>query len=140
MKVFLSYDKRDRLPAQRLASRLKSKGLQVWDPARELLPGDNWSVKQGEALEKSDAMIVLLSPDSVDSPWLLHELQFALGSKNFRRRLIPVIVRQTKKIPWILEEFPIVRLNEGTVKASQQILNLLRKRRSATRLSSRATS
>lgn len=136
MKVFLSYAPKDRSWARKLASRLEAEGLQVWFGERELLPGDNWAIRAGEALAKSDAMVVLLSPDSVESPWVRNEIQYALGSTQFRGRLVPVVVRPTKKIPWILEELPTVYLKKG-LDAGQQIVDLLKKRKGTVRASAR---
>jgi hypothetical protein len=33
----------------------------LWDESEEVLPGENWAKKIGDALEKSDAMVVLES-------------------------------------------------------------------------------
>jgi hypothetical protein len=140
MNVFISHSHKDRNFAQKLAAQLKDEGLDVWNPEQELLPGDLWSLTLGKALEKADAMVVLLSPDSVNSPQTLNEIQYALGEKHFRGRLIPVLVRPTKNIPWILEKLPMVKLKPGSQKAAQQIINLLRKKPSLARTGTRGSS
>jgi hypothetical protein len=48
-------------------------------------------------------MIVLVSPAAAQSDQLAREIEYALTSKRFRNRLIPVIVKPTKKLPWILD-------------------------------------
>src|SRR6266487_333029 len=105
MKVFLSYASEDREVAKELASHLAKEKIEAWDPAEALFPGDNWALKIGKALEQSDAMVVLLSPNSVKSEWVLHELQYALSTPHYKGRVIPVVVRPTKDIPWILKRF-----------------------------------
>jgi hypothetical protein len=67
MKVFLSYADADRSYTQGLASELTREGYQVWNAAQEVLPGENFPLKIGEALEQSTAMVVLLSPEAVKS-------------------------------------------------------------------------
>jgi hypothetical protein len=128
MKVFLSYALPDQRWAHKLGSRLEVAGLDVWDPEREILPGDNWGVKLGEALARSDAMVVLISPDAIGSRAVRNEIEFALGSARFSGRLIPVVVRPTRKIPWILKELPLVHLKErGPAEVADQIAGLLKK-------------
>jgi predicted nucleotide-binding protein len=67
MKVFISYAHNDMPLAKRVTNALEQSGLDVWDAEREILPGDNWAKKIAKALEESDAMVVLLTPDALSS-------------------------------------------------------------------------
>jgi len=67
MRVFLSYSQADAGVAKKLVAQLSEWGIQVWDPGEEVLPGANWALKIGQALQQSRAMIVLLSPNSTKS-------------------------------------------------------------------------
>jgi hypothetical protein len=127
MRVFISYDQKDKESAKELSDRLVEAGFAVWDAEREILPGDNWALKVGEALEESDAMIVLLSPESVRSPWIKREIEYALGSPKYSGRLVPVIVRPTEDIPWVLRQLKVVHLNKKLGLAAKQIANQLRR-------------
>ncbi|MBD0305339.1 MAG: toll/interleukin-1 receptor domain-containing protein [Nitrospiraceae bacterium] len=61
MNVYLSHSKSDRYLAKEIASYLKAqRGMDVWLPEEQLLPGDNWAAKVGSVLEDADAMVVLL--------------------------------------------------------------------------------
>jgi hypothetical protein len=102
MKVFLSYAQSDRGWAKKLSEDLAGAGFQVFDPVGELLPGDNWSLEIGKALDDSQAMVVLISPAAVRSPWVQREIQYALGSEKYQDRLIPVEVEPTTDFPWVL--------------------------------------
>lgn len=129
MRVFLSYAQPDHDWAEKLGAALRAAGLDVWDAAQQILPGDNWAAKVGSALERSDAMVVLLSPAAVASPNVLHDIQYALGSPHFKDRLIPVVVRAAKNIPWILEELPLLRSTEQDPgRLAARIAGLLKKR------------
>jgi len=66
MQIYLSYAQSDEKLADQLAKGLVQQGFSVWDD-HEILPGDNWGSKVGEALQKSDAMVVLMTPSSLDS-------------------------------------------------------------------------
>lgn len=75
MKIFISHAREDQNWADKLIRQLETFGMRAWDPARDLLPGDNWAIKQGEALQRADVMIVLLPPQSAQSPWMRHDIQ-----------------------------------------------------------------
>lgn len=117
MKVFLSHSHTDAPLATRVSEALQKKGLDVWDPDVDLLPGDNWAAKVARALEESQAMVVLLTPNAVHSSYVRREMVYALGEKRFSNRLIPVFVGDrarlsTQDIPWIVRRLPSVELND----------------------------
>lgn len=118
MKVFISHAHQDAALAARVAQALKVNGLEAWDADTNLLPGDNWAAEVARALEESEAMVVLLTPDAIDSGWVLREIEYALGAKNYSNRLIPVVVGDRKRlpdtgIPWIVRRMPWIELHEG---------------------------
>lgn len=121
MKVFLSYAESEREIARELASYLEGQGHRVWYRDGALFPGDNWALEIGKALEESDAMVALLSPQAMKSDWVRKEIEFALGAYQYRGRLIPVMVKPASDIPWILKRFPIVRLTKGMTEAAREI-------------------
>ncbi len=125
MQIFLSYAHSDETFAKDLASQLEKRGLSVWSPAEELLPGANFWLEVGEALKRSRAMVVLVSPDSMRSENVRRELEYALGDPNYERRIFPVRVRPTADVPWILRK---LRIFDGRQKAkvSESIANALR--------------
>ncbi len=127
MKVFMSYSQADKDFAQELASRLSRAGLAVFDPLEDISVGENFSLKMGKALEKSNAMVVLLSPDSMKSESVRRDIDFALVSPNFEHRLIPVLVQPTDEIPWILSQLRLVKVGKDPAKVSNRIINRLRR-------------
>jgi TIR domain-containing protein len=132
MKVFLSYSHADSDLAKHVAHTLRKSGLEVWDDS-QVLPGDNWGEKLAQALEESSAMVILLTPNWVKSPYATHELSFALGNRNYEGRVVPVLAAPPEKlpmdqIPWILGRFQMIRLpdEERDGQAIQQIADALR--------------
>ena len=116
MKVFISHSHKDKPLARKLAEVLEGAGFDVWHDEL-VLPGDNWAHEIGRNLEDSNAMVVLLSEDGLNSKTVRDELKYALGAKNFSHRLIPVVVgspeeQSEKKIPWILRRLNIINLPE----------------------------
>jgi hypothetical protein len=127
MQIFLSYAPADEAFAKALSSQLTRRGLSVWTADEEILPGDNVWLRTGEALKKSKAMIVLVSPDSMRSSNVRREIEYALGDLNYERRLFPVQVRPTDDIPWILRRFKIFDSKQSPAKISASIANALKK-------------
>ena len=117
VRVFLSYAQDDAALAQRLREALAESGLEVSDPDRDHLPGENWDGEVARALEESQAMVVLLTPAAVSSPNVKRNIEYALGAKNYSNRLIPVVVGNldrfpTAEVPWIVRRMPWFELDD----------------------------
>ena len=125
IQVFLSHVSEDRELANYLGERLSESGFQVWWAEERLLPGENWARATGDALEQSDAMIVLVSPDSASSRRVREELNYALGASNYAGRVIPVVVRPTKKMPWILRKMKVLRAGKDREQLSKRVIEQL---------------
>ncbi|MGC2112420.1 MAG: toll/interleukin-1 receptor domain-containing protein [Candidatus Korobacteraceae bacterium] len=126
MQVFLSYAHPDEALAEALAADLKKRGLSVWSHDAELLPGDNVWLRNGEALENSEAMVVLVSPESMRSEWVRREIEYALGDQKYEGKLFPVQVKPTPSMPWILREFKIFDARQGFTKIGEAIAGALK--------------
>jgi len=116
MKVFISHAATDAKLAKRVAHILRESGFQVWDET-QILPGDNWGTQLAEALQESEAMVVLLTPNSLHSPNLSHEVGYALGKEGYKGRVIPVLAASPEQlskedIPWILHKFHMIQLQD----------------------------
>jgi hypothetical protein len=127
MKVFISYSGADEKWADVLRPALARHDIDVWNPASQISPGDNWGLKYGKALQNADAVVVLLSPDSVKSDWVKHEIEYALSSPQFQDRLIPVLVRPTEEIPWILRRLQVIRATKDVDETARRIAAALQK-------------
>jgi len=125
MSVFLSYSDEDRKWATELVSQLSQKGIDVWDAPSKLTPGDNWPLEVGKALQRADAIIVLLSPAATRAPSVRQELDYALSSERFEDRVIPIIVKPTSRIPWILRRLKPVK-GANPSKVSERIARRLK--------------
>lgn len=123
-KVFLSYARADQAHAKKLADGLRQAELDVWDPEHDLLPGSDFTTHLKHALDEADAVVVLVSPDAMASRSVSHEIEYALGAKHLRGRLIPVVMRPAKDTPWILKTLPMLRF-ENPGKTSRDIVQLL---------------
>jgi hypothetical protein len=125
MQVFISHAHSDAGLARQLSQQLETQGFQVFDPAVELLPGDNWHLETGKALEASNAMVVLISPEAARSQSVQGEIQYALGSERFKGRLIPVEVEPTQDFPWILRRLRWIKIESDLAEAGQRLARIL---------------
>jgi len=123
-KVFLSYARSARAQAQKIGQQLRQAGFDVWDPDKEILPGDDFVAHLKVALDCAGAVVVFISPEGMASRSVSYEIEYALGAKHLRRRLIPVMMRPTKDVPWIVGSLESVEYR-GPSKTGRQIANLL---------------
>jgi hypothetical protein len=134
MKIYVSYAQPDSDFAAAVAKQLMVQSHHVWMDQLSLLPGDNWQLAAGKALQDSDAMVVLLSPNSARSRGQKHEINYALGSDQYAGRVIPVFIRPTKEYPWILDKFSTVQADNDPAEVGRKIIQVLRKGRLMDRL------
>jgi hypothetical protein len=100
--------------------------LSVWSSQVEVFPGDNAWLRIGQALKKSNAMVVLVSPDSMRSENVRREIEYALGDPNYEGRLFPVQVRPTPNLPWILRKLKTFDTRRNVAKVSESIVDALK--------------
>jgi hypothetical protein len=93
MKVFLSYSRRDTEFVERLDKALTEQGHQVWlDQEAIVGSGDErWRRTIVKAIRESDAVILVLSPNSTSSESVERELTVAAENS---KRVVPVMYRQ----------------------------------------------
>ena len=135
MQVYISHSHLDSPLAARVSKALRKSGLEVWNSDVDLLPADNWAAEVARALSESEAMVVLLTPNAVSSPYVRRDMEYALGSQNYSNRLIPVAVGGRERlpadeIPWIVERLPWVELASPETGESEveQIAQAIRER------------
>ena len=112
-------------PSRRTSPRITKRGLSVSQDEENILPGDNLHQRIAEALAKSNAMVVLISPDAMNSQFVRSEIEYALSNPKYEGRLFPVEVRPAKEVPWILDRLQRFNASQGAKKISQSIANAL---------------
>lgn len=79
--VFVSYSTTDSELARELVASLTAAGLSVFLAEKSINIGSQWESELREALRRSRVLTLLLTPNSVQSPWVLFEsgAAWALG-------------------------------------------------------------
>lgn len=97
MKVFLSYPSGQRALAERLALAIEAEGHDVFFDRAQLDPGESFHQPLRDGIDQSDAMVFLVTPESVTGgSYTLTEL--AQARQRWRRpggRVLPVMVTPT---------------------------------------------
>lgn len=106
--VFLSYSFKDRAWVSQFVEGLRAAGLTAWFDVAELPPGERWQQQIQKALRESTTLVVVLSPNSVGSPWTFFELGAAVADK---KRIIPVLTEEMdiRDIPVLLTQFQFLK-------------------------------
>jgi TIR domain len=107
-KVFVSHASDDKARfVLRFAEKLRSKGIDAWVDKWEILPGDSLVDKIfEEGLKDAVAVIIVLSKNSVNKPWVREELNASVVQK---------IEKQTKIIPVVIDDCEIPAALQSTV-------------------------
>jgi adenylate cyclase len=85
--IFISYSSKDREQAQLLTELLASAGLSVWIDQARIGAATSWSGEISKAITDCKALIVLLSPSSVDSKNVTREVALAF-ERN--KKILPI--------------------------------------------------
>lgn len=140
MKVFISHSSVDKVFVTRLATDLRTRaGIDAWLDRWEIMPGDRIPEKLEGGLSEAEALIFVLSPDSVKSQWVEYERQAWLmmqieeekraksESRLPARRLLPVLYRDCQK-PVFLQPFLHVPItDEGYQDGFEQLVRAIRR-------------
>lgn len=104
-KVFVSHasEDKDRFVLS-FAKKLREYGVDVWLDKWEMSPGDSLVDKIfEEGLKEADAIIIVLSHESVDKPWVREELNAGIMKRISKGTKIIPIVLDDCKIPEALQ-------------------------------------
>ncbi|MGW8375305.1 TIR domain-containing protein [Streptomyces sp. ODS28] len=88
-KVFVCYSRRDADTARELSGLLSERVRKVWIDWEGIEPSEQWRQSIDEAIRTSDALVVLVSRNSLASKYCWAECERAV---DLRKRILPVII------------------------------------------------
>ena len=111
LRVFISHSDLDMIAARKLRNLLVQRANADVFTTEELSAGEKWEDKLRKELSSADVVVALLTPTSVHSNWVLHEIgaAWALG-----KTIIPVITRRDvlNNMPVALGEAQAIQISD----------------------------
>jgi hypothetical protein len=90
---FISYSSRDTEFAERLHEDLQAKHVRCWFAPEDLKIGDRFRDRIEESIRIHDKLLLVLSFNSIDSPWVQTEVEAALDRERREKRSILFPIR-----------------------------------------------
>jgi hypothetical protein len=109
--LFISYSRQDKIFAQQLHQALAAQGREVWIDYNDIPPAVDWRDEIRQNLEKTNAVVFMLSPDFLASAECGVELEIA---EELSKRLIPLLCRniQPDMVPPSLRSLNWIHMRE----------------------------
>jgi len=79
---FISYSTKDQEFADRLYADLQNKGVPCWFAPHDLKIGDKFQEKIEGSIQVYEKLLIILSENSVNSPWVEREVQTAMEKER----------------------------------------------------------
>jgi WD40 repeat protein len=110
--IFISYSRKDKAAATRLHAALSARSCDVWIDWEDIPPTATWWSEVEAAIEAADAVLLLISPDSVSSKVCAKEISVA---ESLNKRLLPMVVRDVdaSKVPPAAAALNWIFMREG---------------------------
>lgn len=85
---FISYSSKDHPFAERLHADLQNKGVRCWFAPEDLKIGDRFRDRIDESIRLHDKLLIVLSENSVASPWVSDEVESAIEREHREGRTV----------------------------------------------------
>lgn len=115
-RVFLSYSRQDQSSAKAIASALERRDHYVWWD-RHLEGGSRYASEIEGELKRADAVVVIWSHSSVQSPWVQDEA----GEGRNSGRLVPLVIDDSQP-PLGFRQFQAIDLTQWNGRSGAKIL------------------
>jgi tetratricopeptide (TPR) repeat protein len=130
--IFISHASSDDAFVMQLRHALEGQGLRVWVDSRNLRGGAKLAPEIESAIEQARQVLVVLSPKTINSPWVRKEIQQALEVESRRKgdgyRVIPLLLPDVEPAAlglWFDEEPLGVRVQLTTGAVSEALPAIL---------------
>lgn len=109
--VYISYSRDDSFIANQLARDLELRGLTVWYDNNLLQAGTNWRDTLDRAVRNCQALILIVSPQSIQSDYVRQEVNIARQSD---KRIIPLLFNRSYASE-LLNDFQLERFHAPSI-------------------------
>jgi hypothetical protein len=107
VSILLSHNSTDKPFVRQLARDLGNQGIRCWLDEAEIRVGESLIEKIRSGIDEVDYVVVILSPDSVNSEWVKREVDVAMNQEILGRRLkvLPLMYRHCDPPGFLLGKF-----------------------------------
>jgi hypothetical protein len=114
---FISYSTKDEAFAKRLHSKMRDNNLRVWFANEDLKGGYKLHEQIEEAIRVYDKLIIVLSPESLRSKWVMNEVRRTRKAElaNNQRKFFPIALMDYRE----LEDWECLDPETGTDLAAE---------------------
>jgi hypothetical protein len=110
-----------------LVAELTTGSYRVWVDQNYIAGGDDWMDAIGEALQVCDTLLLVLSPDALNSRYVKMEYRYFFRQE---KPIIPIIYRQVGRMPFELASLHYIDFTQGDrAKAYSTLVDILSRRR-----------
>jgi len=126
-RIFLGYSTADESFAREIQRALVKANVRVAVQPFELSHGDSISDSISKAITTSEFVILLISPDSLRSDWMMREVE-SLTSREWQQRAITVIPVKIRPcvVPKYLSEWHVIDLSRSFERGLDRLVNVMR--------------
>lgn len=114
--IFFSYSYDDKTYVYQIAEVLTNEGVKVFMD-KDVSPGEKWVEALNEALSKTKAICFFISPSSVESEFVLREINVALlkQMQDAKYKIVPIMLPGSdfNQLPDELKEYQALDLRSG---------------------------
>src|SRR5688500_9334085 len=110
--VFISYSRRDERFAAELLAAFECEGRNAWLDKEDIHPTGKWASEIAAAIDSSDVIVCVLSPDFAGSDECAKEIKRAADQN---KRLVPVVARavEPRTVPATLAELQWISFSDA---------------------------
>ncbi|KHT13041.1 toll/interleukin-1 receptor domain-containing protein [Pectobacterium aroidearum] len=104
ISIFLSHNNSDKDFVRKLARDLENHGVRYWLDEAEMKIGDSLIMKIREGIDNVDYFAVILSPNSINAPWVVNELDVAMNQQISGRKIkvLPIMLKECEPPGFLL--------------------------------------
>lgn len=126
-EVFVSHSTGDRKFVHQLIRFFKINRIGYWYSERHIPGATEWHDEIGQALNRCDWFLIVLSPKSVKSIWVKRELLYALRQNRYRRRVVPILIGKCKydQLSWTLADIEMIDFRKNFKAGCKKLLEIL---------------
>lgn len=125
-EVFISHSSKNGSFVNRLEKVLTRHGIKSFFSQTNIRGAQQWHDEIGAALKRCDWFLLILSPQSVSSTWVKHELMYALQANRYKDRIIPVLYKncETDLLSWTLSAIEWIDFRHDFDQACGELIQL----------------